>query len=259
MFDQFEEIFTLGRAGDFNLNRTRSMIAELADLVENRTPDDLSARFESDPESAKSFDFGKQNHKIIFSLREDYLPHLESLQEQIRSIRRNRLRLTRMNGVQAMQVVIEPGGDLIDEGFVQPSGAVRGRRGREAIPPEMPENELADLEVEPALLSVVCRELNNKRLEQNQDRITLDLLAGSKSEIIKDFYERSGGGPAGVGACIDRGTPFDALRYRDSVALEDVFEFEGATRPSSTPWSIAGCSAWKTGSALQRVELTHDF
>jgi hypothetical protein len=36
VFDQFEEIFTLGRASEGKTARVRELLAELADLVENR-------------------------------------------------------------------------------------------------------------------------------------------------------------------------------------------------------------------------------
>lgn len=56
---------------------------------------------------------------------------------------------------------------------------------------ESEEAPLADLQIEPALLSVVCRELNNKRQQKKLPRITADLLKGHQNEILRDFYERS--------------------------------------------------------------------
>ena len=259
VFDQFEEIFTLGRSSDLNVNRTRAMIAELADLAENRTPDHLRRLFESDPDTARAYDFAKLNYKIIFSLREDYLPHLESLRAQIRSVMRNRLRLTRMNGLQAMQVVMEPGAGLIDEETSNRLVQFVAGVGGEAIPPEMPEDELADLEVEPALLSVVCRELNNKRVEQKQPRITLDLLAGSKSEIIKDFYERSVEDLPNAMRVLIEERLLTRSGYRDSVALEDVLEFEGASLAVIDTLVNRRLLRLEDRFGVQRVELTHDI
>jgi hypothetical protein len=45
-------------------------------------------------------------------------------------------------------------------------------------------------EVEPLLLSLVCRELNERRLARGLDQIGSDLLAGSHDDIIAGFYER---------------------------------------------------------------------
>ena len=46
-FDQFEEIFTLGRADEARRERGRAFLAELADLVENRPPAALRAKFDA--------------------------------------------------------------------------------------------------------------------------------------------------------------------------------------------------------------------
>ena len=50
---------------------------------------------------------------MLISLREDYLPHLESLRQAMPSITENRMRLTRMNGTRALEAVANPGRDII--------------------------------------------------------------------------------------------------------------------------------------------------
>ena len=47
--------------------------------------------------------------------------------------------------------------------------------------------ELANAEVEPSLLSLICRELNNARLAQGKDTISIDVLAGSNATILGEF------------------------------------------------------------------------
>jgi hypothetical protein len=54
-----------------------------------------------------------------------------------------------------------------------------------------PHEELVNLEVEPALLSVVCGELNSQRLERREAQITERALEGSQNQILSNFYERS--------------------------------------------------------------------
>src|ERR1700721_3725718 len=51
--------------------------------------------------------------------------------------------------------------------------------------------ELANAEVAPSLLSLICRELNDTRIAQRREEISLDLLAGSHASILSNFYERS--------------------------------------------------------------------
>ncbi|MSU48529.1 MAG: ATP-binding protein [Opitutus sp.] len=85
-FDQFEEIFTLGRATDAQRERGRAFLIELADLVENRAPAELRAKFDSGELDITRFNFEKPSCQIVLSLREDFLPDLESLKNEMRSI-----------------------------------------------------------------------------------------------------------------------------------------------------------------------------
>jgi hypothetical protein len=93
-----------------------------------------------------------------------------------------------MNGL-AAQEVLSVGRDLVapdvaDEiiRFVAESRAVRS--GSVSV-------NVEQLEVEPALLSIMCSELNRKRRALGEARITTDLLDGSQARIISDFYERA--------------------------------------------------------------------
>jgi hypothetical protein len=60
-FDQFEELFTLGRETPECAARTTAFISELADLVENRPP----AALRDDPLRAKEFSFKPAPLKIL--------------------------------------------------------------------------------------------------------------------------------------------------------------------------------------------------
>jgi hypothetical protein len=75
VFDQFEEIFTLGHGGA----SAEAVLDELAALVENRPPASVRAALEEDPEAARHYDFGKESCRVILALREDFLPDLEGL------------------------------------------------------------------------------------------------------------------------------------------------------------------------------------
>ena len=67
------------------------------------------------------------------------------------SISQNRMRLARMTGAQALSAVRKPGGKLVTR---------RGRRGDLRF--VAGDAELANAEVEPSLLSLICRELNER-------------------------------------------------------------------------------------------------
>src|SRR5580704_8356320 len=180
IFDQFEEIFTLAQSDDFGRARAARFIAELADLVENRPPKEFEAKLEEDESAAERFDFARSDYRVLIALREDYLAPLEGLKQAIPSISQNRLRLAPMTGTQALAAVLQPGKGLISEEAA--AAIVRFVAGGA---------ELANAVVEPSLLSLICRELNDARIAQGRKEISLDLLAGSHASILSNFYQRA--------------------------------------------------------------------
>ncbi|MEO9136469.1 MAG: hypothetical protein ABI316_07675, partial [Casimicrobiaceae bacterium] len=180
IFDQFEEIFTLAQSDDFGRQRAAQFIEDLADLVENRPPKELETRIEQDDSAAERFDFTRSDYRVLIALREDYLAHLEALKGAMPSITQNRMRLARMTGQQALAAVVKPGGKLVSEEVAE--AIVRFVAGG---------SELRNAEVEPSLLSLICRELNTTRIAQRRDEISADLLAGSHESILAEFYERA--------------------------------------------------------------------
>ena len=112
---------------------------------------------------------------------EDSIPELEEWHSRMPSISRNRMRLLRMNGVRALQVVAQA------KHLIEPSVAERVVRFVAA--PKHQDEALEKLDLEPALLSVFCRELNSKRQRLDQSHITEDLLENSGEEILNIFYE----------------------------------------------------------------------
>jgi WD40 repeat protein len=252
VFDQFEELLTLGRRSATRAREIEELLDELVDLAEGSVPASVRARLEEDPAAAREFSFSRHAYKILISLREDFLPDLEGLRGRLRSIVTNRLRLTRMNGAQALQVVIRPGGHLIDAATA--AQVVRFVAGGA----EESETPLAGLEVEPALLSVVCRELNNKRRRQQAPRITADLLQGNRDEILTDFYERS---VADLGPEVRTFVEERLLTvsgFRDSVALENALELPGVTREALDKLTDRRLLRIEDRGGVERLELTHD-
>ena len=73
VFDQFEEIFTLGQETDASQARSAAFLAELGDLVENRPPDAVRAALEAESTAARRFDFKRSTVKLVLSFREDFL------------------------------------------------------------------------------------------------------------------------------------------------------------------------------------------
>ena len=93
VFDQFEELFAIGQASEATRTRAAQFLTELADLVENRVPVALERRLDDSPELVKQFIFDDRDYRMLVCLREDYLPHLESLRPGDAVVAENRMRI----------------------------------------------------------------------------------------------------------------------------------------------------------------------
>jgi tetratricopeptide (TPR) repeat protein len=250
IFDQFEEIFTLAQTDDFGRRRATEFVEDLADLVENRAPKALEARIEQDEAAAERFDFTRGDYRILIALREDYLAHLEGFKPEMPSITQNRMRLARMTGAQALDAVLKPGGKLVNEEVAE--AIVRFVAGG---------SELRNAEVEPSLLSLICRELNNARLAQRRAEISTDVLAGSRETILSEFYERAlADQPPGVRKFIEDEMLTES-GFRESLAEERVqkaFAAAGAAPDALAALVNRRLLRIEERLDLRRVELTHD-
>ena len=250
IFDQFEEIFTLAQDDEFGRKRAAKFMEDLADLVENRPPKSLEAMLDDDDGIAERFDFGRSDYRILLALREDYLAHLEGLKSEMPSITQNRMRLARMTGKQALEAVTKPGGDLVSKEVAE--AIVRFVAG---------DAELANAEVEPALLSLVCSELNNSRIAQGHAAISADLLAGTHDSILHEFYERAlADQPPGVRRFIEDEMLTES-GYRENIAEERVlraFSIAGAAPNAIATLVNRRLLRIEERLDMRRVELTHD-
>lgn len=178
VLDQFEEVFTLGRrAGGGVVDALRD---RLADLAENRIPAQLAERAERGESLA--LDVHAQPYKIVLSLREDFLPDLEGWMQALPSLRRNRMRLTPLQRREALQAVHnERTAHLVDAALASRiidylAGATDG----DAAPV-----------VEPALLSLVCRGINEARKRDGKECFDEAMFEAGKGRIVADFYRES--------------------------------------------------------------------
>jgi WD40 repeat protein len=178
IFDQFEEIFTLGQ----DQPATRKFLVELADIVENYIPESVRLRLERHG-SKLGFDASVQDYKVLIALREDYVSRLDRLRKRMPSVMHNRFALTRMDGRQAMRPVLLPGHGIVSEPVAE-----QIVRKVASADPQVP---LERLVVDPALLSLMCRELNGRRMRERLHEIEAGLVNNAAADILDDFYERS--------------------------------------------------------------------
>ncbi len=250
VFDQFEEMFTLGASRGAGVG---AFLTELADLIEGRPPAALKARLAADPTAAKEFAFSRHRYKVLLSLREDFLPDLEGLRQRIPALAHNRLRLRRMDGQAALSVVQQVEGLVSDEVAGEVIRFVAAAEERDA------ETPLAELEVEPALLSVVCRELNLERLRRRDDRqITSDLLEGSREDILSNLWERSVADVRPKVRAFIEDRLLTVSGHRDSVALDNALS-AGVTIVEINLLINGRLLRLEERDGVRRIELTHDL
>jgi tetratricopeptide (TPR) repeat protein len=222
IFDQFEEVFTLGSE---NADAVRQLRDDLADLIENRVPAALAPRIEQGDPSMAAMDILAHRFKVVLSFREDFLPDIEEWRPAVPSLARNRLRLLPMNGQQAYDAVLKTGGRLVTPAVsdaivafvaVAQGGAKSGQGAADAPGPALiAQSEiLGQLTIDPALLSLVCTGLNDRRHAAKKPAIDDELLAGTGQAIVAEFYE----------GCV-RDIPLQTRRF-----IEDHLITEGGFR-----------------------------
>jgi tetratricopeptide (TPR) repeat protein len=252
-FDQFEEIFTLGRQTPEQTARTRVLLQQLGELIENRLPPALESELTEHPERMDQFDLLRQNVKIVFTFREDYLAEFEGLKTLIRPIMQNRMRLAPMRGDRASEAIQQAAAGRLSTAVAARIVKFVGGAAMDGAGP------LAEISVEPALLSLVCRELNEQRITRRQTEISADLLQGENThQIIAQFYSQ---GFAGLDVRVryfveDR--LLTAAGYRDSCALENALTEPGVSEEAIQTLVDRRILRREERGGLVRLELIHD-
>jgi tetratricopeptide (TPR) repeat protein len=258
VFDQFEEIFTLGNAPALRAKRL-PFLPELADLIENRPPASLERKLEDEPERIDTILFAKQDYRVLLSLREDYLPQLEGLKPLAPSIMENRQRLRQMTGTQALEVLLKPGAGLVSPevarqivGFVAKAG---GTGKTLAV------DELAELEVPPSILSLFARQLNDRLRQRGLAEITPALLSESAEGILEGFYEEClADQPPGVRAFVEEDLLTES-GFRENMALEQArkkLQDRGGAATALDELVQRRLLQVEERFGVRRIELTHD-
>ncbi|MDQ1354155.1 MAG: hypothetical protein QG657_4464 [Acidobacteriota bacterium] len=172
VFDQFEEIFTIGK----HHPQRDLLIEELNDLVEDQVPIAVKERLLS---RAGVFPYlrSQLSVRVVLGLREDYLPHMNTLKPRIPSIHRVMFRVIHLNGIQARDV-LDKTGAFSNEG-------IKRDILRQFDPVDLEPGQtitLEKLEVEPALLSLLCYQVCEQGVQS--------LSIRDKDAILFGFYDR---------------------------------------------------------------------
>lgn len=253
VFDQFEELFTHGRKTALQKQNSQHLLQELGDLIENRLPPALETLLTEQPQRINDYDLLRQNLKIVFTFREDYLPDFEGLKSIIRPIMHNRMRLVRMTGQRAAKAIHQAGNQLVDNETVDRIVRYVGEAPRDGA------SSLEQYLVEPALLSLFCSRLNEQRRLRNEKTIHPDLIQGDNPEkIFEDFYNEGFAGlPTPVRYFVEDHL-LTRAGHRDSCALENALDQLDVSEPILQTLEERRIVRREERSGHIRLELIHD-
>jgi len=259
VLDQFEEVFTLGTRLGEAIDRLRN---DLGDLAENRIPQALMASL-SGP-AADALQLRAMPYKLLLSLREDFLPELESWRAAMPSLAKVRFRLLPMRPDQALAAVAAAR-ELVDEAvarrivdFVAAAAGTQAGRAGQSEAEEGEGNIRKEGEVEPALLSLFCRGLNEARKRAGKAKIDQALLEGAKQTIIADYYTGCFEGMPGTVARFVESELITEKGFRNSHARDDAVP---AHMSDDQLQRLVDLRLLRIGESYgaQRIELTHDL
>lgn len=272
VFDQLEELFTLGASRRDNGRLAVRTTELLGDLIENRVPRALERAMKANPSIVDRYTFEQARYRVLLSLREDYLPHLHALRGEIPSIILNNVRLMRFDRRHALDVVERPAAarhlvtrDVADAIVRTVAGQDSTSDGVSASRP-VDEPPAERLEVDPSLLSLFCRQLNGLRIKRGEAAISLELVASNKESVLRDFYldcfRDLARPPAGGVKAFVEDFLLTQKGYRDRLTVERANEilvdtYHGAPHDLDTLVDRRLLHVEERGKTPQ-IELTHD-
>lgn len=254
VLDQFEEIFTLVA----DAQRRRTVFAELADLIENRLPQPLAEKLHSSSEAVDDLDPDAQPYRFLISVREDYLADLEALVELSPRLGPNRYRLLPMTRDEALLAIL---GHPVKRRLVSDTSAekivdfiAQDKRSRSPGPS-------AARIVEPALLSLVCANLNEDRRALSPPPAQIDVgdLESRGALILERFYDSAF-------ATVSEPQREQARRWAEANLITEagtrrpypITEFDGDLAPAVAELVTARLLRIESSAQGDQVEFVHD-
>jgi hypothetical protein len=247
VFDQFEEAFTIGK----DQRQASDFLGQLADLAENRVPLVVEQRVTQSTERV-AVDAGAPTYKIVLSLREDFVSRLDQLRPILPAIMRNRMGLLPLDGTRALQVIVNSGKPWVSEAVAEDIvAALAGETGAS-------QGAVAQAEIEPAYLSVMCHELFRRMVELGHDTITSELVAKERGEILEAMYERSFEGLAEPVRLFVEDRLLTASGFRGTLPLSEALA-EGVSPLDLETLVDRRLLRFEDRLGTRHVELSHDL
>jgi hypothetical protein len=215
ILDQFEEVFTLDalRAGTEHEVRDA-----LAIILQGAIPEPVSRLIAEHDVLLDHFDPDSMPVRVILALRDDYVYALNRWKRHLPALGQNNFELRALRGPAAFDAVFKPGelrckyrGGLteqnkVDTGLPPIVNKETAERIVRFVAKKDEDVPLEEIEAVPPILSLLCRELNERRFTEpgGTPEMPARQMTFSKSDtdaetIIKSFYERClAGQPEGV-------------------------------------------------------------
>lgn len=245
--DQFEEIFTICE----NKSDASAFFGLLNDLFQLLPPDDVLRMIE---ENNIRIDFNETaSFRLILSLREDFLARLEDYSYDIPVLKKNRVGVSPLTGLQALEVMLNPIPGIMDR---QAALKILEKVSKCA---HIEDNDevLSEISVETCILSLFCSQLFKKTIELKKDMITLEIIEKFGDNIINNYYHECMKKLSRDSVTYLEDRLLTSSGYRNSLAYEDVVpkyvlknEIEHLERCRLVRVEILN----KT----ERIEFTHD-
>ena len=246
LIDQFEELFTLSKHQDW----VNEFFVQLSDLCDGKVPIEIQNYLNQHQLRSPYLD-RDDNFRIIISLREDFLARLEECSESIPSLKSNRYSLQAMSSSQALEVILKPGAGIVTEEVAKKIVEKLTYR------PTTQSTLIDNCCVEPALLSLFCNELDKKRQQQNEKKISLSLLETFGDDIIQDFYNDTVAGISLKSAEYIENVLLTKDGFRDNVSLNDALS-SGLTEEELEHLKNNRLVRIEEWGGAKRIEFTHD-
>jgi TIR domain len=230
ILDQFEEIFTLGAEWPGADAEVREA---LAIFVQGAIPPPVETLLDEGEAFFKHFHLDVPPLPVLLAVREDYVFALNRWRSHLRQLGENHYELRALRGPAAFKAVFNPGelrchyrGDVSEEtkadtGLAPIVSEETAARIVHFVAEKKEDVPLEEIEAVPPILSLLCRELNERRFakpagtpEEPASRLTLNTVETDIETIITIFYER----------CLD-GVP-EAVRI--FIEEEFVSRYSGA-------------------------------
>ncbi|MCB0528778.1 MAG: hypothetical protein KDC65_09910 [Saprospiraceae bacterium] len=185
VFDQFEELFNHPRDAQLALTLA------LADLINDRLPDAVQARFRSFPRQERSDEmlhwFSPQKIRVLFAIRTDRMGELDRLKQHIPTVLHDRFYLRPLGEAEAREAIVQPA--ALREGNYQTAPFGYSEAALQSMLQGL-ENDNG--EVESFQLQILCQQIEKIAAERGLKQINPDDFGGAEgiNTILNDYYER---------------------------------------------------------------------